>query len=279
MARDPQRDQLSSSVYGEGEASVWILHGIMGSRKNWGRFARQLSERLSGWRVRSIDLRCHGESNELPPPHSLDACVSDLIMATADWERPHAIIGHSFGGKVALLFAARSPHPLEVVWSLDSPLSASPSATQSGSEILNVLEACEQLPEVVSSRREVVDHFVSAGLSEGIGMWMTTNLTRSQEGFSLRLDIGGVRALLNDYGRVDGWSLLDQTLSRGETRVELLYASRGGRWSQGEIDRVSTLSGALSLHRLADAGHWVHIDQPEALLRLISASLSSEVQG
>ena len=103
---------------------VWIIHGIMGSRKNWGMMVRRLHEAYPHLRIISLDLRCHGESADISGPHSVTRCAEDLNHLALVLGRPQCIIGHSFGGKVALCYASLFASDLEMVWTLDSPLDA-----------------------------------------------------------------------------------------------------------------------------------------------------------
>ena len=108
---------------------VWVLHGIMGSRQNWSRFARHLSLASPELSITTIDLRCHGETPHFTGEHTIDACVRDLASLADEIGYPQVVIGHSFGGKVALSYAAYASRDeallgLERVWTLDSPLEA-----------------------------------------------------------------------------------------------------------------------------------------------------------
>jgi esterase len=266
---------LSSQAWGDPSGpQVWLIHGILGSKQNWVKVAQRLSAALPALCVRVVDLRCHGESEGLSPPHTVRACAQDLAALAEAVGAPEALVGHSFGGKVSLAYAARSSaagRPLHTLWTLDSPLDASFQPGQR--EVLNVLEACRATPTPQPSRKALSDALVARGLALGVAQWMTTNLKPSPEGgFVWRFDLDGIEALLEDYWRLDGWALLGLIPAR--TQVHLLRAERGLRWSDEAAARLARERPSARAPVLADAGHWVHIDQPEALHALLAASLS-----
>src|SRR5262245_6922805 len=97
-----------------------LLHGILGSQMNLRSFARRLVEAYPQWRIVLPDLRAHGDSPTLAPPHTVEACAADLReLAQSLGLEPELICGHSFGGKVALAYAAAAPPGLRQVWVLD----------------------------------------------------------------------------------------------------------------------------------------------------------------
>jgi lipase len=92
------------------------LHGIT----SWGgRFGRLATLRLTAFRVYAPDLRGHGLST-WEPPWDLDSHVADLVETLDDLgvERL-SVLGHSFGGRLALELAARHPDRVETLVLLD----------------------------------------------------------------------------------------------------------------------------------------------------------------
>lgn len=247
--------------------TAFVLHGILGSRGNWRGFGRGLVAAHPEWRVVLVDLRGHGESHGAKPPHTVAACAADLNrLARHIGHRPEAIIGHSFGGKVALTYAREHGARLKAAWSLDSP----PGIQAIDGEVGHVIETARALPTPAADRKAVVAHFTAAGLSEGIGRWMTTNLRRTADGFVWRFDLDVIDALLADYAGLDLFPFLENPPPG--LALHLVLAGRSNRW-KGEAGRRVRGLERVAVHGLPDAGHWVHIDDPEGLRALLGATL------
>jgi lipase len=102
---------------------VVCLHGVT---SHGARFAH-LAERLPGFRVLAPDLRGHGRSG-WEPPWRLETHVDDVLeTAAAAGVDTAAWIGHSFGGRVLIELAARSPERVERVVLLDPAIRIRPA--------------------------------------------------------------------------------------------------------------------------------------------------------
>ena len=279
----PRDVVLSYDVVGAPDAArtALFLHGIFGSKNNWRGFARRCTDRFPQWRCVVVDLRCHGESHGFPPPNDLAHCATDLhaLCAHAQLE-PDVVVGHSFGGKVALTFAAAPPPSLREAWILDAPPGARPlldaGAPDTGGreEIARVIEAIEAMPLPIVGRRELVDAMVARGLAPAIAAWMTTNLRATDGGFAWRFDLDGCRELLASFARTDAWPVVE-----GESAIafHVVRGGRSDRWLDDDRARLAADAedGCLTDDVIADAGHWLHTDDPDALLALMSPSLAA----
>ena len=238
--------------------TAWILHGILGSGRNWRSFARTLMSKDPTWRYVLPDLRNHGQTGPLPGPHDLDACVRDL----SELPSPDRVIGHSFGGKVALQWAA-TVGTAEDVWVLDSiPVAADPS---SDNEVMTVLGALSRVQTPAAERADVRDTLTQAGLSKMLVDWLLTSLKRTPEGWVWLYGLEGIAQMMQAYFTTDFGAWL---ATNDQHPVNLVRAMRSDRWTPEILSRI-TLGPAVKMHELHDAGHWLHVDNPEGLRRLL----------
>ena len=250
-----------------------VLHGVFGSGSNFRSLMKTLTAERPDWRFVLVDLRLHGRSLAAPPPHTLAACADDLTELTRQLaQRPRAVIGHSFGGKVALSYAEQQPTGLEQVWVLDSY----PGAHTPGDdhEVIRVLRTLEAVGRDFDSREAFVDVLLERSLSLGIANWLSQNLVRDAAGYRFRLDLPAIGELLADYFGRDLWSVVEHPPANLE--VHLVVAERSRRLNDEARARLSARADQRQVHRytLPDAGHWLHVDNPGGLVALLSAGLT-----
>lgn len=253
-----------------GEHVAFVIHGILGSGRNWRTFARKLAARAPAWTFVLVDLRNHGESSAPPPPHTIAATADDLARLAASVGRPRVVIGHSFGGKVAACYAARHPDGLHRVWVLDSRLDAVPATGDN--EVAAVIRALRDVPSPLQSREDLVAALTSSGFSTALAQWMTTNLRRTDSGLVWSFDLDGVTQMIDDYWQTDLESLLEDP----RLPLSILRAGRSDRWERAVVERYRDRAHpGVEHHVLPDAGHWVHVDDPDGLLALLAPSLTA----
>ncbi len=98
---------LNTIVHGHAHGGVplVIAHGLFGSARNWGVVARRLAE---GRRVVAVDMRNHGDSPWFAE-HSYEAMAADLSEVIASLGGRADLLGHSMGGKAAMVLALTEP--------------------------------------------------------------------------------------------------------------------------------------------------------------------------
>lgn len=99
-----------------GAPTVVLVHGSLDRSAAFARVQRHLDD----LRVLRYDRRGYGRSIHTGPASSLDSQVDDLEAVVAD--RPAVIVGHSFGGVIALALAARCPEMVAAVVAYETPM-------------------------------------------------------------------------------------------------------------------------------------------------------------
>lgn len=262
--------------------SRWLLlaHGIYGAGGNWRSIARKVVAARPGWGVALVDLRQHGRSEGGAPPHTVAACAEDLVALAAALAAagtpPAALAGHSFGGKVVLAARALAPAWLAQTWVLDASPGPRPgAAADPANTVRQVLELMEALPRGWPRREDFVAAIRAAGHPETLAQWLALNLVPAAggAGLVLRLDLAAIRALLDDYYRVDLWpAVLDPTLPG---RVEIVVGDRSATVSAADRARLAAAPAHVGVHHV-DAGHWLHLDAPGAVVALLAAGLPAD---
>ena len=249
--------------------TMFVLHGILGSLRNWKTMARAVVRAHPQWRVVLVDLRNHGDSHGFSAPHTLSSCAADLAELALKLDmRPELVVGHSFGGKVALAYGRDFPDGLATIWVLDSNPAARPPEKAGGTDVVRVIEALDAIVMPLNKRDDIVRLLSERGFSETLGRWMTTNLRRQEQGYVWRFELDAVRDMLDDYEEVDLVPWVNDTV----IDVHLLWAERSTQWNEQVASRLQGASN-VTHHFLANAGHWVHADDPQGVLDALATTL------
>jgi esterase len=251
-----------------------VLHGALGSGQNFRSFIKRLQQARPDYRFVLVDLRAHGSSNGAAAPHTLSAAAADLdpLITVLGSELPtDVIIGHSLGGKTTLEFARQQPQRMRQLWILDSNPGAQPP--HAGLQILQVLSAVRAVPMPAATRQAVVNTLLEQGLSTGIANWMTTNLKRVADAYQWTFELDAIGELVTDYFQQDLWHFLEQP--RSQPAIEFVVADESDRIDAVMRQRLQALpaSSLCHVHVLPNSGHWVHVDNPDDLLKLMGERL------
>jgi pimeloyl-ACP methyl ester carboxylesterase len=256
---------LESFQVGEGDTPTVLLHGFLGSGRNLRSLATAWSQAEPARRFLLPDLRGHGGSPPLPPEAELGTLAEDVLETAraAGLRGPLELVGHSLGGRVALAASLRAPQEVASVALLD--ISPSPIATEA-SESGRVLEVLRAAPATAEDRRSMRAEMVGRGLSGPLSDWLVMNLEPAPGGgVRWRFDREALARLHARVGEEDLWA----ALQRPGARVRCIRGGRAAYVSDSEVARLE--AAGCPVATLPEAGHFVHVDAPEALLRWLRA--------
>ena len=147
-------NRMAADVVGDpDDPPVVLLHGGGQTRHSWGTTLDTLSAR--GWRVYSVDLRGHGDSEwAADGDYTLDALSGDVLAITCTFETPPALVGASLGGISSL--AAIGEHPDETVARALVLVDVAPRIEEAGRDRIGAFMA-ERMESGFGSLDEVAD--------------------------------------------------------------------------------------------------------------------------
>jgi esterase len=249
---------------------LYVLHGIYGAGRNWASVLRRVVRERPDWGALLIDLRQHGGSQGFAGPHTVAAAAADLAQLEAHGEpRPAAVMGHSFGGKVALVYGLDHGAGLRQLWVIDS----TPEARPPTGSAWEMLEIVRRLPSRFGTRDELIGALERAGVQRGVAQWLATNLEADGEGgYRWRFDLDAMESLLRDFFRTDAWAAVESPPAGVE--VHLVRARESSVLSGAALARARAAAeaGSVQIHEV-DGGHWVNADNPDALVALLAERL------
>jgi pimeloyl-ACP methyl ester carboxylesterase len=243
-----------------------VLHGIYGAGRNWRSVARRFVDVRPEWGVLLVDLREHGASQGFPPPHDLEASAADLRrLVEAERVDAQAILGHSFGGKVALVYSREPAVPLRRVWVADS----TPDERSPDGSAWRMLRVLRLHAGPFTDRAAAMAAVESEGFHSSVAQWMSTNLVKQPDGLVWRLDPDDMEALLRSFFSTDAWDAVERPADG--THVHVMRAEASSILTDEACLRIEAAgrdTGRVHLHRV-QGGHWLNTDNPEELQRLL----------
>lgn len=243
--------KLHSNILGEGTPFIF-LHGFLGMGDNWKTLGGEFAQ--AGYQVHLVDQRNHGKS-----PHSDDFDYQIMADDIVDYCKQHnlsdiILLGHSMGGKAAMLMAAQNPELVKKLIVVDiAPKYYAPHHQQ----ILDGLTALEEAN--LSSRKEaenLLKEFIS---NKGIRLFLLKNLDReSQDKLCLKLNLSALKANIEKVGE----ALPKDQKYEGDTLfIKGEHSDYITPEDEASIKEQFTKAKIISI---PDSGHWVHAENSDA---------------
>jgi esterase len=262
-------EQVTAGSGAEPERWIYMLHGIYGAGRNWGTIARRVVRERDDWGAVLVDLRQHGASQGFPPPHTIAAAAQDVVrLATSTGLPLTALLGHSFGGKVALAVAAAGQPQLRQLWMIDS----TPEARKPTGSAWRMLQVLRALPARFATRDELMAALEKEGFAHAVAQWMATNLEAANGDYTWRFDLDSLEALLVDFFATDLMGVVEAPPDGLDLRI--VRATRASVLDGNTLERIEAAAAAGRLHlEQVEGGHWLNADNPDALVSLLVHNL------
>jgi len=232
---------------------VLILHGLFGMGRNWAGIAKDLAV---SHRILSADLRNHGDSpwDDAMGYSLMAADVARLIETHC--RPPVTVVGHSMGGKTAMVLACEHPNLISRLAVIDI------APVPYDHDFEPHLAAMANLDTGALSRRAEAEAALLAAVGDvHLAQFLSRNLRPADDGvgFQWRINVSAIARNMDD--------ILDFPIYEADQAYEgpALFLSGGASdyvqsFHQAEIER---LFPNAETEIIAGAGHWVHAERPK----------------
>ncbi|XP_012888643.1 PREDICTED: alpha/beta hydrolase domain-containing protein 11 isoform X2 [Dipodomys ordii] len=255
----------------DGEATlpaVVFLHGLFGSKTNFSSIAKAVAGQ-TGRRVLTVDARNHGDS-----PHSPDVSYEAMSQDLQDLLPqlglvPSILIGHSMGGKTAMLMALQRPDLVERLIAVD----ISPAPTTSVSDFKAYMTAMKaiSIPQKVprSQARKLADEQLRPIVQDtAVRQFLLTNLVEVDGHFSWRVNLD---ALAQHLDQIMAFPPQQQSYPG----PALFLLGGNSQFVQpSHHPEIWRLFPRAQMQMVPNAGHWVHADRPQDFMAAVRSFLA-----
>ena len=251
---------LHVEITGSGRPLV-LIHGLFGSSTNLRGVARIFSDR---YQVFNLDLPNHGRS-----PHTSSMTYQDMSAALSAFATDAGIenavwLGHSMGGKALMDLMLRVPESRDLAVVVDiAPVSYDHSYQE-------YVQAMLELDPAALTSRGTADKLLRRVVTDkATRLFLLQNLIPAERGYRWRINLPVLQQHLPD---IKGFPDHRSTF-KGPA---LFVAGQNSNYiTDTHRPRIRELFPQAKFAEVAAAGHWVHADQPQALVDVVYAFVES----
>lgn len=239
-------------------APLLILHGLFGSSDNWLTIAKQLA---LNFHVYIIDQRNHGQS-----PHSNEWNYTVMAQDIEDFCKQQNltqvnIVGHSMGGKTVMKMAELFPQRIKKMMVIDIAPRYYPVHHQA---IISALKSVN-FDEVVTRKQaeEVLQNSID---DNGTRQFLLKNLfwiSEGKLGWRFNLEV------ISNHIEIVGEATPAELNKKSNIRTLFIKGAKSDYIKSGDEELIKELYPDSELITIPQAGHWVHAENPSALLAVM----------
>ena len=250
---------LATQTFGAPDAPpLLVVHGLFGSGRNWGVIAKRLSDTRH---VVTVDMRNHGMSPHTAT-HSYEDLAEDLAEVIAAHGGQMDVVGHSMGGKSAMMLALTHPETVRKLVVADiAPVTYTHSQ-------MPMIEAMRGLDLSRITRRSEADAALTAqGVDPGVASFLTQSLDVAAQTWRLNLD-----TLATEMPKIMHFPEID---AAHEGPTLFLTGGRSDYVLPEHRARIRALFRQARFAKLPKAGHWLHAEDPRGFEATVRAYLDA----
>lgn len=251
--------ELFFREYGEvGSPQIVIMHGLLGSSRNWQAAAKDLAKR---YHVFCLDLRNHGDS-PAAEPHTYEAMMEDVLEFLDEHVdgRP-VLLGHSMGGKLAMKIACEYPMAIRKLVVVDIQPHRYPNNHDDDFGGMRAVDL-DELESRTDAETEMLPHVPNWKMRK----FLLTNLEKDRE-------TGKFRWLVNldaiEAGQRDIEASPIGAGDRYEGEALFIMGGRSRYFVKDEVPQLREYFPASALEVIPESGHNPHFECRERFVEIV----------
>ena len=241
-----------------------VLHGLFGRGKNWTQIVKSLSEKISAVFI-TVDLRNHGE-NQSSNNLSYSLMVKDVFILLQKLElKKISFIGHSMGGKVAMIFSLLHNDLVENLIIVDiAPVKY----------LSNEIEIVDYLLDIdlnkIKSRKDADDILKENLNDKSLRLFLLQNLIFSENSYRWSINLNTLKKSMNNLR-----DFPINNLYKFEQDVLCVFGENSNYVNQENKKIFRTFFPNVNFEKLKNSGHWLHAENPLVFVEKIKNYLMS----
>jgi esterase len=253
---------LAVTEHGSGGPPLLVLHGVFGAARNWSSVARRLA---GTHHVLALDARNHGAS-----PWAETMLYAEMVEDVARLRRARGLgrvtlLGHSMGGKTAMLDALEHPGEVERLVVVDVAPAAYPPVLAAYARALRAVDLTG-----VTRRSEIDARLACMIADPGDRAFLLQNLVLDDDGARWRLNLPVIERFMPE---ISGFP--ETAAGRLYPGPTLFIGGAASSYIRPEhrptIERLFPNAGIV---HIPDAGHWVHAERPRQFIEAVTPFLA-----
>jgi len=236
---------------------IVLVHGLFGSLDNLGVLAREL---VTDFDIVQVDMRNHGlspRSDEMNYP----AMAQDLLDTLDELSIDKAtLIGHSMGGKAVMAATRIAPERIDKLVAID--IAPVDYKVRRHDEIFAAVNAVTEAG--ATTRQEAAALMRQHIPEDGIIQFLLKSFAAGEWRFN-------VPALRDQYPHIVGWD----TVPAWDHPALFIRGGNSPYVDESHRDALLAQFPQARAHVIAGAGHWVHAEKPQAVVRAIRRYLEA----
>nr|WP_310615911.1 esterase [Pantoea cypripedii] len=230
---------------------ILLIHGLFGSLDNLGVLARGLRDACP---TLQVDVRNHGLSGR-SETMNYPAMAQDMVETLdAQGIDRVSVVGHSMGGKIAMALSAIAPHRIEKLVMID--IAPVDYQTRRHDEIFAAIRAVSAAG--VTRRSEAAEVMRTLLDEEGVIQFILKSFQDGEWRFN-------VPVLWDNYTTISGW----EEVPAWPHPALFIRGGDSPYLDNQHRDALLRQFPQAHAHVISGAGHWVHAEKPEAVLRAV----------